>query len=199
MDPLGGPHKYAACVAENRDDNPLGSINADRGFADDESIVTVFSCPGPYPAVTNGTAERVLALLCNGFTTATVQMYSAGGQALFTLSKKPARTLAEAGYTRDDVRRYILEHAYLTPRALKDAGVMQGPFTDIAQIYYGENSLQDLRIDVETAPDDTHLPLFASLDDIQLLVTGGDSQFFSAFQPGWGRYGGSFVSKKIRR
>lgn len=199
MDPLGGPHKYAACVAESRDNNPMGSINKDRGFSDDESIVTVLSCPGPYPAVTNGTAERVLALLCNGFTTATVQMYSAGGQALFTLSKKPARTLADAGYTRDDVRRYILENAYLTPRILKDAGVMQGPFTDIAQIYWGENSMHAIRIDVETADDDTHLPLFSSIDDIQLICTGGDSQFFSAFQPGWGRYGGPFVSRKIKR
>ncbi|MYW96152.1 hypothetical protein G3I59_37495 [Amycolatopsis rubida] len=198
MDPIGGGHKYAACVAERRD-NPLGTINIDRGFSPDDSLVTVFSCPGPYPAVTNGRAERILALLCNGFTTATVQMFIAGGQALFTLSMKPARTLAEAGYTRDDIRRYLLEHAYLTPRGLKDAGVMQGPFTGIDQLYYGENSVQHLRIDVETAADDTRLPLFASIDDIQLLVTGGDTQFFSAFQPGWGGFGGKFVSKKIRR
>lgn len=199
MDPLGGAQKYAACVAEDRGRNPLGSINTDRGFDPDENIVTVFKCPAPYPAVTNGSAERILAQLAEGFSTSTVPMFHAGGQALFTLSIKPARTLAEAGYGRDEIRQYILEHAYLTPRQLKDAGVMKGPFTDVSQIYYGENSVEHLRIEVETAADDARLPLFASIDDVQLLITGGDTQFFSAFQPGWGGYGGGFVSRRIDR
>lgn len=161
--------------------------------------MTVFKCPAPYPAVTNGRAERILAQLAEGFSTSTVPMFHAGGQALFTLSIKPARTLAEAGYGRDEIRQYILEHAYLTPRQLKDAGVMKGPFTDVSQIYYGENSVEHLRIEVETAADDARLPLFASIDDVQLLITGGDTQFFSAFQPGWGGYGGGFVSSRIDR
>lgn len=199
MDPLGGPQKYAACVAEDRSRNPLGSINADRGFGPDENIVTVFKCPGPYPAVTNGSAERILAQLAEGFATSTVPMFHAGGQALFALSMKPARTLAEAGYSRDDIRRYIHDHASLTPGRLKAAGVLKGPYTDVSQIYYGENSVEHLRIDAEKASDDTRLPLFASIDDIQLLITGGDTQFFSAFLPGWGGYGGGFVSKRIER
>jgi hypothetical protein len=197
MSPLGGPHKYAFCVAENAEESPWGSLHTDFGFEDKDNVVTVFGCASPTTSLVSGSAERILNVLTDGFASTSVQMYHTAGQALFALSIKPALTLAEAGYTKQDVRSYIFEKACLSVGRVKESGALAGELSDFTQFYWGESGLSDKRIDVESASDETRLPLFESEDDIRVIVTGGATQPWGGIMPGWGRYGGCFSSKSV--
>jgi hypothetical protein len=198
MSPLGGPHKYAFCVADNSEQSPWGSLHTDFGFDEAENAVTVFACASPTTSLIPGSAERLLNVLCDGFASTSVQMYHGGGQALFALSIKPAATLADAGYTKEDVRSYIFEKARLSVGRVKESGALVGELSDFTQYYWGESGLAEKRIDVESASDQTILPLFESVDDIRVIVTGGDTQQWGGIMPGWGRYGGFFSSKPVQ-
>jgi hypothetical protein len=197
MSPLGGSHKYAFCVAENTEQSPWSSIHTDFGFDEEENAVTVFGCSSPTTSLISGSAERILNVLCDGLSSTSVQMYHGAGQALFALSINPAVTLAAAGYTKEDVRSYIFEKARLSVGRVKESGALAGELSDFTQFYWGENGLANKRIDVESASDQTKLPLFESEADIRVIVTGGDTQQWGGIMPGWGRYGAFFVSKPV--
>src|ERR687888_1300381 len=64
---LGHPGKYTYCIAENAKDSPWLPLHAERGFAPEDSAVTVFACEGPRQ-VRNGlspTPEGVLTTIAD--------------------------------------------------------------------------------------------------------------------------------------
>ncbi len=194
MATLGMPGKYAFCVAENHEGSPWPPIHTDYGLAAGASAVTVFACGSPDPVFAPGDAERILRVLATTLPTTGVNMFHAAGQYLVTFSAKVARELARAGYTKDAVRRWLHEHARYHLGWLRRSGVLaEGE----AHTYYwghGEEHVPDLH----ALPDDTVLPMVRRVEDIHILVAGGDSQWWIGFSPGWGNYGGDAVTRPIR-
>lgn len=197
MSPLGQPAKYAFCVAENSAESPWSGIHTDFGFQAEDNVVTVFACSSPYPAFVPGSPKRILALLCEGLPSTTINMYHAAGQLLIVLSIKPAMELANAGYGKEDVRRAIYENARLSVGHLKRSGALEGPLNDPTMFYWGEASLRSATRNVFELPDDERLPLVQSMDDIMIMVAGGDTQWWAGFCVGWGSYGGYAVSRPV--
>ncbi len=197
MSPLGQSAKFSFCVAENIEQSPWPGIHTDFGFQPDDNAVTVFACQSPYPAIATGNARRILDTLSEGLASTTINMYHAAGQILVVLAIKPAVELAESGYTKRMVREHFFERARLSVRHLKEWGALQGPL-DSTSTYWGEASLADVRPDLLTLPDDTRLPMVRSVEDIHVIVTGGDTQWWAGFCPGWGSYGGFAMTRPIR-
>jgi hypothetical protein len=195
MSPLGQPAKFTFCVAENLAQSPWAPIHTDFGFKPEDNAVTVFACSSPYPAASGGSAKMILDSLCEGLPSSTINMYNAAGQILVVLSIKPAVALAEAGYTKDDVRRYIFENARLSVRHLKECHLLDEP--NSSSHYWGEATLRDVRQNPLDLPDDARLPMVVSPDDIMLMVTGGDGQWWAGFCIGWGAFGGYARSRPI--
>lgn len=198
MSPLGHPAKYSFCVAENRTEGPWSPLLSDFGFTDEDDAVLAFACNGPWPAMVNGSAERILALLAHGMTSATLNAYHAAGQILVVLSVRPAVELANAGYTRHDVRRHLFEHARFRVGDLRRRGILDGPLSDTSMVYWGQASLAEVTQDLTALPDDAMVPLLRSDEDVLVMVTGGDNQWWAGYCQGWGAYGGQPTAKPIR-
>lgn len=197
LTPIGGPHKFAYCVAENADQSPFAPLHTDFGFDASENVVTLFAASPPSTLLLNGSAERILNVASDAIAAPANQMYHGAGQALFAMSIKPADAVAAAGFSKTDVREYIFEHGRPTPRRLKDNGLLVGSNSGVDQVYWGETGLAPKRVDPLSVDLDERLQIFESPDDIRIIVTGGDTQWWGAMMPGWGRYGGFFTSRRI--
>jgi hypothetical protein len=106
------------------DDSPWESFHVEQGFGRDESTVTIGvtnnwgSSPSPYATPDKDGAQTALELLCREVVKKTrLFNFPARGpdaekiMVTMLLSPPVAKSLAEAGYTKSDVKRYIHENA----------------------------------------------------------------------------------------
>ena len=104
---FGHAGKYTFCIAEKEEISPWEPLHTTRGFQPDDSAVTVFggSAPQFINDHHNNTAEGILDTICHSFTTPG----HSPGQAVLVFSPEHAKTLADDGFSRGDVQRYIHE------------------------------------------------------------------------------------------
>ncbi|MHB8328122.1 MAG: hypothetical protein ACYDD6_00590 [Acidimicrobiales bacterium] len=194
--PLGQPAKYAFCVGENSAESPWSSLSTDFGYDAATDSVIVFACQSPYPAVLIGSAQRMLSIIAESLPNTALNAFHAAGQVLVVFSLRPAQVLADAGYSREDVRTWIFENSRFHLGTLRKQGIIES--TDPVCNYWGDTSLESKRPpNFDELPDDTFLPLVQSEKDLHLLVTGGRAQWFGAYCPGWGNYGGSAIARPV--
>ena len=115
------------------------------------------------------------------------------GQMLVVLNPLNAEEFARRGWSKDDVRRYLWEHARrpiadvracgVGARAVPEDGARRRPLP--APLRPGQS-------DHPRAGDS------AEPEDIHIVVAGGRS-YFAAVLPGWGGFGGFAVTRAIRR
>ncbi len=118
-------YPLAVALAEHAD-SPWPPFQADQGFAKDENTVTVGvtnnwgSSPSPYATADKNGAQVALEVLCREVTKKTrlFNFPAIGPEAekimiTMLLSPPVAKSLAEAGYSKADVKRYVHEHATL--------------------------------------------------------------------------------------
>lgn len=116
-------YPLAIALAE-QEDSPWPPFHVEAGYRPDESTVTIGvtnnwgSSPSPYATADKSGAQTALELLCREVVKKTrLFNFPARGpdaeKIMVTLLLSPpvARSLAEAGYSKEDVKRYIHEHA----------------------------------------------------------------------------------------
>jgi hypothetical protein len=199
--PLGQPAKYAFCIGEGRGGVGWTSLSSDFGFDEAESCVVVFACQSPYPFAVAGSAERMLRVLAESIPSTGLNHFHAAGQVMLTFTPRVAQTLAEAGISREDVRRYIFDHARYDLGDLRRRGLVDADdqSADPVANYWGAEVLDGVRPSTRTLPDAAQLKLCESERDVHVLVSGGTGQFFVGFSPGWGGYGGYAVARPVIR
>ncbi len=120
MGTFGYPLAFA--LAEHAD-SPWAPFHVGQGFDHNANTVTVGvtnnwgAAPAPYDTPDRAGAQVALELLCREITGKT-RLFNFPGRGpdaeavMITLLLSPpvARSLADAGYTRDDVKRYVHEH-----------------------------------------------------------------------------------------
>jgi hypothetical protein len=164
----GSPAKYTYAIAERVDASPWGPLHASLGFDPEEDAVTVFGGEGPHN-VNDHVSQRAASLLTVVADTAAtlgsnVGWYFAQSQLLLVLGPEHAATIAEDGFTRADVQRYVYEHARIAVGRRKQGG-MWG-------IHDGPRWMQ-------TADDDARLPIVPGPDDVYVMVAGGSGKHSS--------------------
>src|SRR6185295_8951519 len=88
-------------------------------------------------------------------------------------------TMKKAGWSREDVQRYVFEHARVPVAELKRNHMMAG--------------------DVTAEDERTLYPVVAAPQDLLVIAAGGRAGVQSAFIPGWGaKTGSQSVTKEIR-
>lgn len=164
---LGTPAKFTCCVAEDTDASPFAPLHTRRGFAAEESTVTVIGTDGPHSVigVTDGddptSADRLLTSLASAFANAaTNNMVLRNGQAAVALNPDHAQALADAGFDAAAVAEAIVERA-----------VMSG--ADLARTA----AMGRLR------PERSYR-CFRSPEDLLVFVAGGGGLYSTAF-PSW--------------
>ncbi|MGE0066586.1 MAG: hypothetical protein AB7T48_04455 [Solirubrobacterales bacterium] len=156
----GGPGKYTYCAAENEEANPWASLHVDRGFAPDESAVTVFGGANPTNIVdyVSTTPEGILYTAASTIAgTGSNNAYYMGQIVLF-LAPEHARVIAGGGWKKTDIQRFLYDMARNTMRDLKRGGMW---------------GMEYWPAWFRTVDDDHRLPLVEHPDDIVVIVLGG--------------------------
>jgi hypothetical protein len=176
MGTLGNPMKYSMVVAENEEDNPWEPLQVEQGFRREDSTVSLFF-PNNY--LLTGAQNTDDRGILNGI------IYNhSGGAALSCIMLIPshAKTLADAGWKKEDIKNFISEYAR---RPLYQNG--RG------------STLGSTELPIN--PQDT-VAVMPNPDTIKLIVAGGAGNMIGIIKgasggltPGAGR--GRLMTKKI--
>jgi hypothetical protein len=166
----GSPAKIAYCVAENEAESPWEPLHVEAGLPAGTSTVTVFGCEGPHNIQDHysNTARGVLLTVAGAMGQAGSNNLLGRGWPLLSLGPEHAATIAREGYTKQQVKEFLFEHA-------------RYPLAKLGLEYRRQ---QIERWGVVDAPD-TMVPIVRTADDISVIVVGGAGKH-SSWQPTFG-------------
>jgi hypothetical protein len=167
----GTPAKFSYCIAENVDDSPWPEFHTTRGYAPGDSAVTVVGVEGPQGVNDHESTEpaRNLDLVADVLGHLGGNNWYASDTAsdvVVVLSPEHAGMAGEAGWSRQDVQRYLYHR------------VMR-PVSDLSR-----GGQWDLRtwspwMHALGRDESTKVPIVETPDDIMVLVAGGPGKFSS--------------------
>ena len=172
---LGHPGKYTWCMAEAEDVSPWEPFQANRGFSEDDSTVSVFAALSPIQ-VDNHAFQRPEEIL----TSFREAMFAGGvgmnqGEVVVVLCPEHVGNLERAGWTKAQVKQFLWESAQRPASEWRRAG----------------------RLVRDAEPDDV-IPCVSSADGVSVVVAGGGAGAFSCVIPLWGGGTGSMsVTKAV--
>jgi hypothetical protein len=152
----------------------------ERGFRPEQNTVTIFAALAPhqYANQLSATPEGVLTTTC------AFMRISAGlrGQPQYVLvfAGEHQAVMAQAGWSKDDVRQFCFEHTRTSQAELKRMNVMPGA--------------------IQPADETTLHTLVETPQDFIIVAAGGRAGVQSAYIPGWGgKRSSQSVTTEIRR
>lgn len=173
--------KFTFCIAENEEESPWDPLHVDYGFARDDSTVTVYASEAPQTilvAALHDNPDQPYALLNHIASmmrdVGSNQAYL-GGEHVVGLSPEHADTIAQAGWKKRDVQKYLFEHARISIKELKNGG-MYG--RDVHKYHLWPRW-------IDRYNDDSLMPVARDANDIKIIVTGGPGTH-SVYLPGLG-------------
>jgi hypothetical protein len=156
----GQPGKYLFCCAENEAASPWQPLHVDRGFAPDDSTVTVVGASGTLNLNTHSKdADELIACIARSMAYPASNDYHYCGEPWMILSPEHAAVLANHGYSKDVVKRLLWEQSTMAA---------------------GEFALRDYERTRNARADElpgfdraTRVPLSRAPDGIGIVVAGG--------------------------
>ena len=167
----GSPAKIAYCVAENEAENPWEPLHVEAGLPRRHQHGHRVRLRGPaqHPGPLQ---QHRRSASCSRWPGAMGQAGSNNllgrGWPLLSLGPEHAATIARDGYSKQQVKEFLFEHA-------------RYPLARLGQEYQRQ---QVERWDVVDAPD-TMVPIVETADDISVIVAGGAGKH-SSWQPTFG-------------
>jgi len=151
----GQPAKYTFCVAENEAESPWDPLHVERGFALSDSTVTVTAADGTHNINDHisQSADGILATVAGSLSDMGCNNAYLYGQPMIAFGPEHAAILAASGLSKDDIRRYVFDHARIARERWSQGG-MAGMFED-------------------RFPDEAHVPIIKSPEDLLIMVVGG--------------------------
>lgn len=186
----GHPGYYSYCIAEDQDTNPWEPLHVERGFAPEDTVVTVTAVEAPHATSTSAgydTAEVVLRLLADAIAILGSNNGSYGGDMVLVLSPQASHNLAKAGLSKSDVKRELMRLATRPVREVK----LHASSAEASRWHWNKI--------VDPDDDDAPVPFVRSPENLVIINTGGWGSIggFSAICPGWG-VGGFTQSKRVQ-
>ncbi len=184
---LGHPGKFSFCIAENEEDIPWTPMHVERGFAREDSTVTVFACDGPRQVRAMGTPKTILYSLADATCALGSSMASSGSvgdtEAMIRQGQVVIVFAGAAdiwdGWSKDDIRAHLYPKLRRSVADLKRAKMIDG--------------------DIEAADEEKYQLLVPAPEDLLMLYAGGVENQYMAVIPAWGpKVGSTAVTKKIQ-
>jgi len=118
----GQPGKYTMCIAENEEESPWDPYHVDRGHDRATSTATVISVTGTENILemASKSAIGILRAVTSLLSNVGMQNVQLGGGPLIMLCPEHAQTMAAAGYSKSDVKRYLYENARVPVKDFTD-------------------------------------------------------------------------------
>lgn len=175
MSTFGHPGRYTYCVGEHEEASPWLPYHVDRGLPAAESAVTLFA--GEAPHGISDHASRTARQLAGSIGWSMAGIWNAKHFPLYSptmlvVGPEHARTFADDGWSKDDLKRHLFETVRVPYRTLlPDENNGEGTNLRFARQHSG-------------TPDEL-IPKFPSVDAIHVIVAGGTAGRFSMAIPGW--------------
>jgi hypothetical protein len=109
----GSPAKSGFCFAENEAESPWPPLRTTLGFDPEDSCVTVAAAEGPHNVNDHGSSDgdSILNTVAQTMATVGTNNLYVGGDHFVVFGPEHAQAVARSGFTREDVQRYLYEHA----------------------------------------------------------------------------------------
>jgi hypothetical protein len=159
---LGHPGKLGFCIAEDEEGSPWEPLHVERGFAREDSVVTVVGCDAPLSISDHrATTPEDLAYVLGwaGAATWSPNWWPLGGTSVYVICPEHQAMFGAAGWGRQRLREAMFEAVRRPARELRR----------------GETTPQ-----VHAADPDALIAKWDSADDIVLLAAGGEAGRYSA-------------------
>jgi peroxiredoxin len=159
---LGHPGKLGFCIAEDEEGSPWEPLHVERGFAREDSVVTVVGCDAPLSISDHrATTPEDLAYVLGwaGAATWSPNWWPLGGTSVYVICPEHQAMFGAAGWGRQRLREAMFEAVRRPARELRR----------------GETTPQ-----VHAADPDALIAKWDSPDDIVLLAAGGEAGRYSA-------------------
>jgi hypothetical protein len=160
---LGTPSKRGLCFADIREGNPWPTLAEEWTGDASKSVVTVVPTEGPHNVNDHygATGAGILTMVARSLATIGANdPYYPDSTPVVVLGPEHARTVAADGFSREDAKRFIAEHARIELRNWSHDN-QEGRFRKKRPLLYGE------------ADEHTTIPVVSSPDHLVLLVAGG--------------------------
>lgn len=121
---LGSPAEFTYCFAEAVDESPWPPLHAGL-LGPNVTTVTVHKCEGPHNVLNNvgRTPEEILTSVASAAATLAGNNVYNPAELVVILNPEHARTIAAAGWSKDDVRHFLFEKARIPRESLRGHGI----------------------------------------------------------------------------
>jgi hypothetical protein len=188
---MGHPGKFSFLIGEYEEMNPWEPLHVERGFAPHESTISVYCCDAPQCLTNNAgrTASSILRTVGRAMQTGWNDKTVLAGSYMLVMSPEHAKTIADDGMSKQDVKRFLYEN-------------VRRPLGELLATPEDPEGLQRERLPawLDKAKDTTLVPKLASPDSVILIVAGGTAGRFTLQMTGWGGGSGTqLVTVPIRQ
>ena len=176
---MGSPAKYSFCFGENAEESPWAPYHVRRGFAPDDSVVTVMAAEPPHNINDHGSnsGDGILTTFASVMAQAGANTIYGGGPSIVVVGPEHAATLARDKWTTETIQQHLYEKAR----------VPEGNVSPENRERYAETGHVPENGFYKIAPD----PEF-----IHVLVAGGPGKH-SAWIPSFG--GTAVISMRVKQ
>lgn len=154
--------RFEHCIAENEEENPWQPLHVERGYPAETSAVTLIpACPAAMIDDNGGsqTAKELLRTLALSIPYVGNRNTNGEGQPLLILCPQHARLLANGGYSKAEVKRFIWEFG-----RLPFGSIPRGNLTSFSE------KILKMYADFDS---DFGVPIADKPEDIVIVVMGG--------------------------
>ena len=123
---MGTPGKYTCCIAENEESHPWEPWHVERGFSPGESTVTLVAASTMIQVWNYGDHEQLLRAIGDAlsFTGSIAFLGQTPGAVIF--GGEHAELLRASGWSKKQIREFVVRHAGRSVADLKRAGRIDG-------------------------------------------------------------------------
>ena len=187
---LGNPMKFTMCFAEWEERNPWSPLHVERGFNEEDSVVTVFTMSsGPTLIVDQDsrTGSQLAGTLGQGLQSVMSPKAYSATDCLLVVVPEHVDTFMRDNYSKENIRQRIQQ---VSARPLRELVADENSATGLKQASAAQ---------MDEASLNKLMTKFRRDEDIHIVVAGGEAGKFSGAFHGWvtGSVGSIPVSRKI--
>ncbi len=176
MSTMAHPGRYTYCIGEHEEENPWDSLAVEHGFAPTVSTVAAFAGEAPHGVYDHQSrnARDLLITISKSLEVLSHSKSTYHGDTLVVFSPEHARTIADDGWSKADMRDFLWHR-------------LRKPVSELVPGLDGGEGLPPRVLAKFPNPetDTTLIPKFREPSNIKFLVAGGTAGRFSAVIHGW--------------
>ncbi len=125
----GHPGKYTYCIAEYEAASPWEPLHVERGYAREQSVVTVVNTEAPHSMTENiqTDPQEIVTTFASCMATLGVNNLYSQGNPVLVLGLEHAHHIAAAGWSKRDLQNALFERARQPWGLMKNRGKSKGP------------------------------------------------------------------------